>query len=92
LPAAKKALSEREKLARVLAMHWGGDRNIALRRVLGVEQGLVSASGIAYAVCPNRREVRRVERLLSRVVPTRHWRRADGKWVVAGEVEVREEQ
>lgn len=86
MPAAKKVLAEREKLARVLAMHWGGDRNIALRRVLGVEVGMVNSAGVVLAVCPNRREARRVERLLSRVVPTSHWRRADGKWVVAGEV------
>lgn len=82
----------KKALAKVLAMPWGGERNIALRRILGVQVGMVNSAGVVLAVCPNRREARRVERLLSRVVPTRHWRRADGKWVVAGEVEVREEQ
>lgn len=78
LAGRKKALAD------VLAMLWGGDRNIALRRALGVEVGLVNREGVVLAVCLNREDARRVDRLLSRVVATRRWRRPDGKWVVAG--------
>jgi hypothetical protein len=79
LPVGRK-----KALADVLAMPWGGDRNMALRRVLGVEMGMVDRSGVVLAVCANREDARRVDRLLSRVVATTRWRRPDGKWVVAG--------
>jgi hypothetical protein len=75
---------KKKALAEVLAMPWGGDRNMALRRVLGIEQGLVNMEGVVIAVCVNREDARRVDRLLSRVMATRRWRRPDGKWVVAG--------
>ena len=70
-------------LANVLAMPWSPERNLAIRAALGLEVAMVNRQGVVIAVCPNREEARRVDRLLSRVVRTLRYRRPDGKWVVA---------
>ena len=70
-------------LANVLAMPWSPERNIAIRAALGLDVAMVNREGVVIAVCPNREEARRVDRLLSRVVRTLRHKRLDGKWVVA---------
>lgn len=79
-------MTSRTALADALKMPWCPERNIVLRAALGIEVGMINRAGVIIAVCPNRGEARRVERLLARLVRIRRYRREDGQYVVSGEV------